>query len=92
MADSATSRVTPADRARSTTAARSAPSAREFKKTADAPRTAAAAEATTSTSAGKLAVSGWRLTARTCAPARTNSVTSGRPTLPVAPVTTIVMM
>ena len=47
---------------------------------------------TTSTPAGSRLSRGERVTARTWAPAATSSATSGRPTLPVAPVTTMVMV
>src|ERR1700756_995226 len=92
IADNATRRRTPSRCACCTTDAISSPSARELRNTADAPGIAAAAVSTTFTSAGNPAASGRRLTARTSAPAATSSATNGRPTLPVAPVTTIVMI
>ena len=92
MADSATSRVTPSRRARATSGSSSSPSARELRNTAEAPGRPSAAVPTTLTPAGKRAVSGCRVTARTSTPAVASCVTSGRPTLPVAPVTRIAFM
>ncbi len=88
MADSATSRVTPAARAAATVAAMSSPSAREFRNTASAPGMAASAESNDVTPGGKSAVPGWRVIALTSMPASASSATRGRPTFPVAPVTT----
>ena len=53
IAESATSFVTPARTHWATTSARSSPSARELRNTADAPGSASAAEPTTSTRSGK---------------------------------------
>src|SRR5262249_13158515 len=58
---------------------------------ADAPSSASIGESITSTPTENAAVAGVRVTARTRTPAATSSATSGRPTLPVAPVTTIVI-
>src|SRR6516162_7312210 len=91
IADRATSLLTPARRHWFTTSGSCSPSARELRNTAEAPVSASVADPTTSTRDGNPAVFGVRLTARTRAPAAASSATSGRPTLPVAPVTTIVM-
>ena len=91
IAESATNLVTPARTHWATSVSRSSPSARELRNTADAPESAPAAEPTGSTLGGSPAVSGARVTARTEAPAAASAATRGRPTFPVAPVTTIVM-
>src|ERR1700744_665078 len=91
IAERATSLATPASRHRATTSVMAGPSAREFRKTADAPCSASAIEPYAATPAGKPALCGVRLTARTAAPTAASSATSGRPTLPVAPVITMVM-